>query len=73
MIEVEVGVPMPDRERTRTPKYPFSTMPVDGSFVVPAELKNPEQTAAHARKQYKPKQFWSGVDANGDRRIWRTA
>lgn len=72
-IEVEIGVPLPEKFRTRSSKYPFGTMPVDGSFVVPGDLKNPDQTAAHARKRHKPKLFKYGIDDKGNRRIWRTA
>lgn len=52
--------------------YPWETMNVGDSFVV--ETKTPSvnhSLAAGATKRYAPKKFSAGVDADGNKRVWR--
>lgn len=72
MIEVESGIPLPDRARVRSPKYPFDEMKVGDSFLIPGDVKKPTLIALAARKRHRPKLFTVRETSEGFR-IWRTA
>lgn len=73
-IEIEKGIPMPDKVRTRNGKYPWMTMDVGDSFPVVGRTK-----PVIVPKWLKPKIFRQGMHPPTDKipedhwRVWRTA
>ncbi len=66
-IEIEKGIPMPGKVRTRNGKYPWDTMEVGDSFMLADRAK---KILIPAR--LKPKIFRQAA-VEGGIRVWRTA
>ena len=66
-IEIEKGIPMPDKVRTRNGKYPWDSMEVGDSFKLDGRTK---KVIIPAR--LKPKIFRQSA-VEGGWRVWRTA
>lgn len=66
-IEIEKGIPMPDKVRTRNGKYPWIAMEVGDSFFIVGRTKKVIIPA-----WLKPKIFRQAA-VEGGWRVWRTA
>jgi hypothetical protein len=70
-IKVEKGIPIP--EKFRHAEYPFETMEVGDSFLVPGKVEDSARTqsglSARARKLVPKKFVTSAVE--GGVRVWR--
>lgn len=66
-IEVEKGIPMPDKVRARNGKYPWDTMEVGDSFFLPGRTKK-----ILVQKRLKPRIFRQAA-VEGGLRVWRCA
>ena len=66
-IEIEKGIPMPDKVRTRNGKYPWVNMDVGDSFFLAERTKKVLIPA-----WLKPKIFRQSA-VEGGWRVWRTA
>lgn len=77
MITIENSVPVPAKIRTRTGKYPWATMNVGDSFIIPDGIKavNVRASMYKAQKDFAGagKKFHVGNDENGVLRAWRRA
>lgn len=73
MIEIEKGIPMPERSKTgRKGKYPFSEMEVGDSFFLDDKTqKSVASTVTSARKKFGF--TFAARDEDTGVRIWRTA
>lgn len=72
MSKVDKGIPMPDAQPGRPPKYPWTTMAVGESFVLPAP--NIASARAHcngANTRYEGRKFLCRF-YKGEIRVWRT-
>lgn len=66
-IEIEMGIPMPEKLSARNGKYPWDNMEVGDSFFLAGRTK---KVLVPAR--LKPKIFRQGA-VEGGLRVWRTA
>lgn len=66
-IEIEKGIPVPEKVRTRSGKYPWDSMEVGDSFKLDGRTK---KVIVPAR--LKPKIFRQAA-VEGGWRVWRTA
>lgn len=55
--------------------YPLKTMEVGESFIVPENKKGNRHygVAKSGSVRFAPKKFEAGADAQGNKRVWRTA
>jgi hypothetical protein len=72
-VTVEKGVPIPEEKQGKR-KWPFGSMQVGESFLVPADVRGPYAVclAGIANRQWKPMHFVGRATPDGYR-IWRTA
>jgi hypothetical protein len=75
VFKIEKAIPIPPRLTKPESKYPFMTMKVGDSFLVPAgneSFNNVANAASEFGMKYKRK-FSTRTLPDGNRRIWRTA
>lgn len=76
-MQIEKGIPIPERKRGRKPKYPFGEMDIGDSVFFEVAIcggMSQEQVAAHAYGKTSGKKFRTAKVNDGDRygvRIWR--
>ena len=70
-IVVEKGIPLP--VSVRAAKYPFSTMDIKDSFVMPACMKQLVRSHALAYKRANPGWDYQTKVTEEGIRLWRTA
>lgn len=73
MIEIEKGIPMPDRRSGASAKYPWANMEVGDSFVMETGASSVGAYTSYANKAYSPKRFSSRKIGPSQARIWRIA
>lgn len=73
-ITIDKNVPMPNRwsNSGRKPIYPWLTMEVGDSFLMPDHVKRPMEHVSKASRRYAPRRFASRTTPEGTR-IWRVA
>ena len=72
MIEIDKNVPLPPKT-SRKRKYPWETMQIGDSFLIPEALRiYGYSMASRASKDYAPKKFCSR-SVEGGARVWRIA
>ena len=73
MLEIEKGIPMPDKKYGRHLKYPFKEMEITDSFIVECKKDESHQKLVNilsSARHYKPMKFRTETVETGIR-CWR--
>ena len=73
MYEVDVSIPPPVNHRSGRAVYPFKTMPVGASILVPKGMAEKARIAAAVHKSRHPGWDYATRSVDGGIRIWRIA